>query len=118
MAADSCLMMKIILFSVCLFNLIIYTTAVSYIDFQTKEDCKTGIEEYHEFYDISQLRCRTCSETTVFQTVTDDGKNRKIHSLFYVFTLSLQLEHQYFNIVILLIILRKTKMAVTYFLLV
>ena len=57
-----------------------FITAVSgvyYLDKQTPADCKRGSnDEYHQFFDISQLRCVNCAQTRIFQTVTEDGEWR------------------------------------------
>ena len=54
------------------------TVSVSVAYFVEKvgpEDCKTGADdEYHEYFDISQLLCQRCSQPAIQQTVTADGE--------------------------------------------
>ena len=60
--------------------ILIYSIQVSvsrayYVEQVRVEDCKTGgDEEYHEYFDISQLLCAKCSQTALLQTVTEDGE--------------------------------------------
>ena len=52
------------------------THSVTYIDEESPSDCtnKQSDAEFHEFYDISQLRCEKCDQTSTFQTVSKDGE--------------------------------------------
>ena len=46
-----------------------------YFAYQTVEDCANGpTDQYHEMYDISQLRCLQCAQETDLQTVSADGE--------------------------------------------
>ena len=57
------------------FSLILTTKAIYYRRFESISDCLTGPSDAtHEFYDISQLLCKGCAQTTRYQTVSSDGK--------------------------------------------
>ena len=57
------------------FILVKTACAVTYIDEESPSDCtKLSDAEFHEFYDISQLRCEKCAQTSTFQTVSKDGE--------------------------------------------
>ena len=58
--------------------------SVSYIDFQTVADCKTGVEQTHEFFDISQLRCRACAQNATAQTVSEDGMSLYVFKIILI----------------------------------
>lgn len=46
------------------------------IAYQTPADCKkSDADEFHEFFDISQLQCTRCAQNNEFQTVSSDGKH-------------------------------------------
>ena len=63
------------------FSFISSTKAIYYRRFQSISDCLTGPSDAkHEFYDISQLLCKECTQTTRHQTVSSDGKGPKTHS--------------------------------------
>ena len=49
---------------------------VNFITLQTPDDCKKGpADNYHEFFDISQLRCTQCAQARQQQTVSEDGND-------------------------------------------
>jgi hypothetical protein len=57
------------------FNLAVPTFHAYFIEEISPADCKTGDDdEYHEYFDISQLRCLRCSQASTLQTVSNDGE--------------------------------------------
>ncbi|CAH1779425.1 unnamed protein product, partial [Owenia fusiformis] len=48
--------------------------AANHIPYQTPTDCKKGAtDDPHEYYDISQMKCESCSQEVAFQTASADG---------------------------------------------
>ena len=57
-----------------IFNITVPFSHAYFIEEIGPSDCKTGDDdEYHEYFDISQLRCLRCSQMSTLQTVSNDG---------------------------------------------
>ena len=63
------------LYFVTVFVLSLVVLRSTAIPAQTPADCKKGENDAtHEVFDISQLRCTPCAQSSQFQTVSADGK--------------------------------------------